>query len=232
MLSVEVQQLAQDRGRQEFADDRDGPYMAKLGIFREKLAERLAGRAVKADEILFRLWQVGRLGIAEFFTLNAERMGPAVDWEAESPDRDLPQKIRIGADGAATIEGGDWLRALELLGKAYGMLAERVINEQARQPVSDAALEDAMERVRAFEAETAPLGKDWRRRVAAAAGRRARRSSRTIQVLDPQAAAVVQRLAAAQLLRTALAGGIDRRRARSVTMPDTLCSPPCAGLST
>lgn len=194
MLSVEVQQLAQDRGRQEFFDDRDGPYMVKLGTFREKLEERLAGRAMKADEILFRLTRVGRLGIASFFKLNAERTGIVVDWVAvaTSPYRNLLQKIRIGADGAVTAEGGDWLRALELLGKAYGMFAERVINELARQAVSNAALEDAMERLRALEAETAPLVKDWRRQT----GSRTRRSSRATQVLDPQVEGAVQRLAA------------------------------------
>jgi hypothetical protein len=150
-----------------------GPFLVNLGIFRKKLAERLVGRAMKADEILFRLTRVGRLGIANFFKLNAERDGLVVDWEAvaTSPDRDVLQKLRIGADGSVTIEGGDRLRALELLGKAYGMFAERVINEQAEQaPLSNAVLEQAMEDLRAYEDESQRVIKDWRDRMAKAGG--------------------------------------------------------------
>jgi len=150
-----------------------GPYLVKLGIFRKKLAERMAAKGMEADEILFRLTRVARLGIANFFKLNAERNGLVVDWEevATSPDRDLLRKIRIGADGTVTMEGGDGLRALELLGKAYGLFSGRVIKEQKEQaPLSNAVLEQAMEDLRAYEDESQRVIKDWRDRVAQASG--------------------------------------------------------------
>jgi len=125
-----------------------GPYLVKLGIFRKKLAERMAAKGMEADEILFRLTRVARLGIANFFKLDAERNGLVVDWEevATSPDRDL-------------------------LRKAYGLFSGRVIKEQKEQaPLSNAVLEQAMEDLRAYEDESQRVIKDWRDRVAQASG--------------------------------------------------------------
>lgn len=147
-----------------------GPFLVNLGIFREHLAAYYREVKMSPEEILARVSEMARGGITRFYK-KAEGGGVQIDWDRvlDSPDSHLVTRIRPTIAGTI-IEGTDRARMLDLMGQAYGLWKTTVVNEQADQAVSNAALEDAMERVRAFEAETAPLVKDWRRRVAAASG--------------------------------------------------------------
>ena len=86
------------------------------------------------------LWSLfGAFVVAGLVAMVEVATGLQVDWEkvGKSPDRHLLHEIRMGKEGDVTIKGNDRLRALELLGKSYGMFADRVINEQPEQAVSN-----------------------------------------------------------------------------------------------
>jgi phage terminase small subunit len=142
-----------------------GPRLVKMGIFQDRLNALLREAGMGPEECQARIGRIARTPITRFYKLNEDGSGPVIDWQAviEGEDSDLVQEIRV--DGVV-LKGADRLRALELIGKSFGLFVDRVIEERGEeQPISNAVLEQAMEQLRLFEQERGEIIKDWRARV-------------------------------------------------------------------
>ena len=113
-----------------------------------------------------RMARIVRTGMTRFYTRDAPGARPRIDWDAvlDSEDSDLVLGIRPTPTGV-TLVGMDRLRALEMVAKSHALFVERVLEERADQAVSNAALEQALERLRAYRDENAEAIRDWRERV-------------------------------------------------------------------
>ena len=123
-----------------------GPRLVKVGLFQEKLNAMLREAGMGPEECQARIGRIARTPITRFYKLNEDGSGPVIDWKAviEGENSDLVQEIRV--DGVV-LRGADRLRALELIGKSYGLFAERVIEEQPEdRPLSNAVLEQEIGR--------------------------------------------------------------------------------------
>jgi phage terminase small subunit len=147
-----------------------GPRLVKMGIFQDRLNAVLREAGMSPDECQARIGRIARTPITRFYKLNKDGSGPVIDWKAviEGEDSDLVQEIRVAG---VVLRGADRLRALELIGKSFGLFVDRVIEERGEeQPISNTVLEEAMEQLRLFEQERGEIIKDWRARVREAQG--------------------------------------------------------------
>jgi len=142
--------------------NQQGPALVKLGIFQEHLAEFFRSVAMSPEECLARVARVARGNVVQFYELGPNGQ-PRVNWQRviEGEDSDLVAQIRQTSAGA-TLVGMDRLRALELIGKSQGLFVERVVEEQVAAPVSAAALAEAVEGLRQYEAANEQLVRGWR----------------------------------------------------------------------
>jgi phage terminase small subunit len=146
--------------------NKQGPALVKLGIFQERLEDFMREVQMSREECLMRMARIVRTGMTRFYTRKEGHGEPRIDWDAvlDSEDSDLVLGIRPTPTGM-TLVGMDRLRALEMVAKSHALFVERVLEERADQAVSNAALEQALERLRAYQSENAEAIRDWHERV-------------------------------------------------------------------
>jgi phage terminase small subunit len=92
-----------------------------------EIAAHVEANGVKRDEVVFRLSRIARANVADFLGVDPATGRVIVDLaKVKADESGVVKRVRLYSDGGVMLELHDAQQALEVLGKALGVLRENV----------------------------------------------------------------------------------------------------------